>query len=191
MAGISMRAFLLGLSFSGGLIFCLQLLLLNPHPLWRPGFFLAALSLFHFLEYYITAAFNVPRASVGAFLLSSNGTAYQVAHFLSFLECTVVSAFLPGYQARTTSTPVRLLGLTLVLLGQVIRTVAMATAGTNFNHFVQRQKARGHELVTTGVYSRLRHPAYSTLQIVRSSLNEFLFISLPAQMLQSSRRQPS
>jgi len=36
----------------------------------------------------------------------------------------------------------------------------MIQAGTNFNHIVQYQKSREHQLVTDGIYSYLRHPSY-------------------------------
>ena len=47
-----------------------------------------------------------------------------------------------------------------MLVGQFTRSIAMAEAGANFNHTVQQRRAKGHELVTTGVYSVLRHPSY-------------------------------
>ena len=52
------------------------------------------------------------------------------------------------------------LGLVFVLLGQGVRSAAMATAGTNFNHVPVRERREGHVLVTNGVYAYLRHPAY-------------------------------
>ena len=48
----------------------------------------------------------------------------------------------------------------MMLLGQLTRSIAMAEAGTNFNHTVQWKKSRGHELVTSGIYGLLRHPSY-------------------------------
>ena len=36
----------------------------------------------------------------------------------------------------------------------------MAHAGPNFNHVVQAHKRPSHQLVTHGIYSWLRHPAY-------------------------------
>lgn len=48
----------------------------------------------------------------------------------------------------------------MLVIGQVIRSTAMAQAGTNFNHTVQMQKNYGHELVTDGMYAWLRHPSY-------------------------------
>lgn len=52
------------------------------------------------------------------------------------------------------------LGLLMVLGGDSLRKAAMLTAGSNFNHIVQNEKARSHVLVTSGVYSFFRHPSY-------------------------------
>jgi protein-S-isoprenylcysteine O-methyltransferase len=51
-------------------------------------------------------------------------------------------------------------GLLLTLSGEVIRKLAMITAGQNFSHRVEFKKERGHSLVTHGVYSLWRHPSY-------------------------------
>ena len=48
----------------------------------------------------------------------------------------------------------------MLVFGQVIRTIAMAKAGSNFNHTVQMRKKQGHVLVTDGIYLWLRHPSY-------------------------------
>ena len=48
----------------------------------------------------------------------------------------------------------------MLVTGQATRSLAMAQAGTNFNHTVQMQKKYGHELVTDGIYASLRHPSY-------------------------------
>ena len=47
-----------------------------------------------------------------------------------------------------------------MIVGEVIRKSSMFTAKTNFNHYVQYVKQRGHQLVTTGIYSLCRHPSY-------------------------------
>lgn len=52
------------------------------------------------------------------------------------------------------------LGLLMVLCGEGLRKAAMLTAGSNFNHIVQNEKAQSHVLVTDGVYSYFRHPSY-------------------------------
>ena len=51
-------------------------------------------------------------------------------------------------------------GALLVLFGEGVRKLAMFTARTNFNHYVQHVKEEGHQLITHGIYSKCRHPAY-------------------------------
>ena len=53
-----------------------------------------------------------------------------------------------------------LLGFVLTAVGQVVRTLAMAQAASNFNHHVQVEHKAGHVLVTHGLYRFLRHPSY-------------------------------
>ncbi|KAG5984762.1 hypothetical protein E4U55_003274 [Claviceps digitariae] len=163
LAGISLRAFLLGTIFSSALLTTLLTLVLTSSPLWRIPFFVSALSLFHFLEYWTTAAQNTPQATISAFLLTANWPAYPIAHALGCLECLITHTIF----TTTTTSPTKthptlplLLGLTMVLLGQLVRSSAMLHAGTSFNHTVQTRKASSHTLVTTGVYALVRHPSY-------------------------------
>jgi len=55
-------------------------------------------------------------------------------------------------------------GLILVLIGEIIRKLAMITAGKNFTHAilsVEQLRRRGQcNVVTTGIYSFSRHPGY-------------------------------
>ncbi|MBZ3871385.1 Protein-S-isoprenylcysteine O-methyltransferase [Sciurus carolinensis] len=51
-------------------------------------------------------------------------------------------------------------GLLMVLFGECLRKAAMFTAGSNFNHVVQKEKSDTHTLVTSGVYAWFRHPSY-------------------------------
>ncbi|KAJ6134431.1 hypothetical protein N7523_000753 [Penicillium sp. IBT 18751x] len=169
LSGISLRAFLLGTSL--GLTVGLTLYLATlPTPFWRVPFFISALSLFHFLEFVVTAQYNTPFATVKAFLLSSNGWAYNAAHGSALVECLISHYFFPGQWAlgRMLSfegpfghvSLLLVLGLLLTVVGQVIRTVAMATAAGNFNHHVQSEHRPGHVLVKSGLYRFLRHPSY-------------------------------
>ncbi|CAO1603527.1 farnesyl cysteine-carboxyl methyltransferase [Xanthoria calcicola] len=174
-SAISLRAFLLGTAF--GVSLALTVVQLQPplNPLWRAPCFLVILSTFHFLEFYITARYNPSAATLSAFLLAGNGYAYNVAHTLAFLECILRNYVAPRYYAEwlllqpfNGFLPVEggarvawlTLGLTMLLGGQGIRTLAMAQAGTNFNHLVQSRKKEGHVLVTNGIYGWLRHPSY-------------------------------
>lgn len=105
-----------------------------------------------------------------AFLLSSNGWAYNAAHGSALLECLISHYFFPGKWSLGRLLSIQgpfgeislllLLGLLLTVVGQVIRTVAMATAAGNFNHHVQSEHKAGHVLVKSGLYRFLRHPSY-------------------------------
>jgi protein-S-isoprenylcysteine O-methyltransferase len=158
LSGIAVRAFCLGCAAVLGFVMASLLVYLDSR-LWRPWLFLAALSIFHFLEFYTTAAYNTPIAWVSSFLLT-NGDQYRQAHTMAFVETCVTSYFFPHWQARIHPPLVIALGLLMVVVGQVVRSTAMAQAGTNFNHTVQSRKNHGHELVTSGLYAYFRHPSY-------------------------------
>lgn len=167
LAGISLRAMLLGISFGLTSSLALFLSTVGRTTLWRVPFFIASLSLFHFLEFYVTAQYNTRYATVSAFLLSSNGWAYNVAHGSAVVECLVWHYFFPtqtSFGAWTSVkgelSPLLVLGFVMLVVGQVVRTIAMATAASNFNHHVQSQRQEGHVLVKNGLYGYLRHPSY-------------------------------
>ena len=181
LSGISLRAFLLGQAFGVGTIIAIYLLH-RDNPLWRAPFFISTLSIFHLLEFWMTARFNTQYANVSAFLLTSNGAAYHLAHTASLIECLLTKYI---FHLSTSSSsaasssdhliirpwlslsplhiwpfPITILGLGLTILGQLTRSCAMAQAGTNFNHTVQTRRSDSHRLVTTGIYTYLRHPSY-------------------------------
>ena len=158
LAGIGLRAFFLGNAAIVGFFLAAQLVYHDSH-LWRPFLFLGVLSVFHFLEFYTTAAYNAPSAYVSSFLLT-NGNQYRIAHTMAFFETFVTSYFFPKWQSRVHSPWIIFVGITMVLVGQVVRSIAMAQAGTNFNHTVQSSRNEGHELVTHGLYAYFRHPSY-------------------------------
>ncbi|KAL5374594.1 hypothetical protein PMIN02_012219 [Paraphaeosphaeria minitans] len=158
LAGVAIRAFLLGVSGAVGFLFTAALAY-SGIGLWRPCFFLAVLSVFHFLEFWTTAAYNTPTAYISSFLLT-NGSRYRQAHTVAFVETIVTSYFFPAWQARVHPPWLIALGVVMIVVGQAVRSLAMVQAGTNFNHQVQQHKNEGHELVTTGLYSVFRHPSY-------------------------------
>ncbi|WYZ40471.1 hypothetical protein EsH8_IV_000812 [Colletotrichum jinshuiense] len=162
LAGIALRAFLLGAAHLTGLISTTLLLTYTASPLWRLPFFLASLSLFHFLEFWTTAAYNTPQATVHSFLLTANWPAYAIAHATAFAECLLENLVFPdSVWAPFGLRPVFLVaGLSLVVVGQAVRSLAMVTAGESFNHTIQHYKAESHALVTTGIYGWFRHPSY-------------------------------
>lgn len=157
LSSIGIQAFFLGFALA-----CCSMttawLLKEGHTIWRLPAFFACLCVFHFLEFWTTARFNMPAVRASSFLLN-NGMAYNVAHALAAIEI-VVSSFLPSYQSFLVNPYSITVGVALTTIGQLVRSSAMAEAGTNFNHTPQKTKREGHELVTTGIYSWLRHPSY-------------------------------
>ena len=164
LSGSSLRSFVLGLTLGSSTLLALHLRT-HSNPRWRAPFFLATLSLFHYLEYYTTARYNPSAASTSAFLLSQNGSAYNIAHTLAFLECVLPSPpwarLLPApFWPEWAPAALLAAGLAMMVVGQATRSLAMRQAGANFNHTVQMRRKEGHELVTGGVYAWLRHPSY-------------------------------
>ena len=48
-----------------------------------------------------------------------------------------------------------------MILGEGLRITAFFTAKNNFTHLVRYRKDPRHQLITHGVYSFFRHPAYT------------------------------
>lgn len=161
LTSIGLQAFGCGFTLALCLLLITYFTLEKPNTIWRLPAFFACLSFFHFMEYYITAAYNLPALRASSFLLFNNGTAYNVAHTCAALEILVSHFFLPRYQAKLVYAPFTItLGIALVVVGQIVRSTAMAQAGTNFNHTPVQTRKEGHELVTKGMYEWSRHPSY-------------------------------
>ena len=156
-AAIFLYTHTIAIVFTGSSISTVYLTV-SSNPLWRLPFFLSTLSLFHTLEYLTTALYNPRAANTSAFLLN-NGRAYNIAHCLAFAECAAHYFFVPDFQPPLLSVWLAF-GFVLIGFGQAVRTTAMATAGSNFNHIVQSEKKSDHMLVTNGVYRWFRHPSY-------------------------------
>ncbi|KAJ7276505.1 Isoprenylcysteine carboxyl methyltransferase family-domain-containing protein [Mycena haematopus] len=152
----SLISFLLGAVFALGLSTALAL----GRPWWATyqlGVFFAAWAAFHWGEYAVTAGWNLEKCSVDSFLLE-NGSTYHIAHGTAVAEYVLTLYLRPAWKAHPY---ISLLGITLVLLGQSLRSAAMIQASTNFSHAVAFRKRPTHTLVTDGVYAYLRHPSYA------------------------------
>ncbi|KAI3625382.1 hypothetical protein CBS9595_000743 [Malassezia furfur] len=152
--------------------------LLTAPPL---HFYLAAWTLFHLLEFLVTAYWNATHLQADSFLLQ-NGVEYAAAHVFGLLEFLVEGAFVPHWkQVRA----LQVLGVLLLVLGQVVRSLAMVHASTNFSHTVASAKRDDHVLVTHGVYRLARHPSYAgffywavgTQILLGNPVSTLLFIS--------------
>lgn len=156
---ISLTAMLLGAV--GGLAL-LQTYYERSSDHWQIFIYVFFLASFHFLEYYITARYNTSKVKVSSFLLR-NGISYTIAHSLSLLEYLIGRFVFSHVYASfgVFSWLTNPLGLLLVVAGQLVRSLAMIQASTNFSHIVATRRTEKHQLVTNGVYSISRHPSYA------------------------------
>ncbi|XP_071946176.1 protein-S-isoprenylcysteine O-methyltransferase-like [Antedon mediterranea] len=148
---IAVRACMLGVVFGLGLTLGIQ-----PTS-WRIfGWYWSLLSFFHFSEYFSTSIYNLESLTLESFLLSQS-VAYYLAAMASCSEFIIEIYFFPGLKNYWY---ISYFGLLLSIVGEVMRKAAMLTAGKSFNHYIQFEKANDHHLVTHGLYSWSRHPAY-------------------------------
>jgi protein-S-isoprenylcysteine O-methyltransferase len=105
--------------------------------------------------------------------LYNNGWNYTAAQTLGFTEFLLEWYFLPHTKVVSITTYAGIspkkppflvrfsdLGFALLVIGQFFRSAAMIEASSNFSHKIAEEKKSSHELVTSGVYSLVRHPSY-------------------------------
>lgn len=119
-----------------------------------PQMFLA-ICFFHISEYFLAITIHGRRnVTLQSLLISKN---YIVAMFFSLLEYLVEYSFFPELKERWWLSN---LGLFLVVIGEVIRKMAIVTAGRSFTHLIKIRHEEHHKLVTHGIYRFVRHPGY-------------------------------
>lgn len=95
---------------------------------------------------------DVPRRRAGL-------TWLQGAYAGSLIYGLADSAWLQWSTFEEAARPLCWVGAVVVVAGLALRLLARLTLSRNFSAFVQTYQ--GHQLVTRGVYTRLRHPAYT------------------------------
>ncbi|CAL1387630.1 unnamed protein product [Linum trigynum] len=119
-----------------------------------------AILFFHTSE-YILAVYTHGRSKVSlSSLLISRG--YLVAMVFSVLEYAFEIWLFPELKEHWW---ISNLGLVMVVIGEIIRKLAIITAGGAFTHLIRTRHEEQHELVTHGVYAFVRHPSYSAFLI--------------------------
>jgi len=123
------------------------------------GIYLTFWATFHMLEFQVTSIWNPGKLSVDcqysstrlsssdrglvadwwfvdclAYLIN-NGAAYPIAHAVGLIEHILETAFLPShYRLFKAQGGLVLIGAGIVLAGQVLRSLAMISAASNFSH---------------------------------------------------------
>jgi len=109
--------------------------------------YIISLCVFHLSEFFVTAVWNPSVVSASSFMVN-HSTSYTVAMLISGVEFLIRFLVFP----TKNSTFISVIGLALVLVGQLIRSLAMITCGESFNHLIQHTRKQSHKLVTHGVY---------------------------------------
>ncbi|KRX25790.1 Protein-S-isoprenylcysteine O-methyltransferase [Trichinella nelsoni] len=110
------------------------------------------------LKFFISldAVCNDDTLSIDSFLLN-HSVEYWLAAILSWLEYFVEYYYFPSLKHVAL---ISKCGFMLTITGEVVRKLAIYTAGKGFSHLVSTKRKETHKLVTTGVYHFWRHPAY-------------------------------
>ncbi|PON54680.1 Protein-S-isoprenylcysteine O-methyltransferase [Trema orientale] len=115
-----------------------------------------AIVFFHGSEYLLAVAFHGrPNVTLASLLISKH---YLFAMIFSLLEYVVEVLLLPELKEHWW---ISYLGLALVIIGEIVRKLAIITAGIAFTHLIRTHRDERHELVTHGIYRYMRHPGYS------------------------------
>jgi protein-S-isoprenylcysteine O-methyltransferase len=125
--------------------------------------YILCLCTFHLLEFFITAIYNPSQATSDSYLINQSIT-YTTAAITSWMEFWIrfVCLFRNYSLCKYFHIPfwISYLGIGSLVMAQMIRSVAMATAGESFNHSIQTSKKENHVLITKGIYRIFRHPSY-------------------------------
>ncbi|KAL1925575.1 uncharacterized protein VTP21DRAFT_458 [Calcarisporiella thermophila] len=144
-------------SFGLGALFGASVVLPLYSSIPQLWIFIAAISVFHVLEYFATALYNPSKLSLDSFLIN-HSIAYTAAHTAGIVEFLVELYLFPQWKRGFSI--ISWTGFFILLIGQVARTLAMLHAKSNFSHQIVDFKTPHHQLVTTGIFKYLRHPSY-------------------------------
>ncbi|KAK4373455.1 hypothetical protein RND71_008839 [Anisodus tanguticus] len=110
---------------------------------------------FHVSEYILALVIHgKSNVSLKSLLISKH---YLLAMIFSLIEYVIELYFFPGLKEYWW---ISNLGLALVVLGEIIRKLAIVTAGRAFTHLIKVYHEEDHQLVTDGIYRFVRHPGY-------------------------------
>lgn len=114
-----------------------------------------ALAFFHGSEYILAIAIHgKSNVTLSSLLVSKH---YLIAMMFSFLEYFVEILLFPELKEYWWVSNV---GLLTVIVGEIIRKMAIITAGRAFTHLIRTSHDEHHNLVTHGIYKFVRHPGY-------------------------------
>lgn len=119
---------------------------------------LVILALYHKGEFIMVLQYHPLEVSWNAYLIY-HSKQYLAANLVMYLEF-FIEVWLANHQKSRFSFWTFLVGGLIAIVGLVIRNTSFHTAKSNFHHLIRHQKETSHTLITSGIYSLERHPAY-------------------------------
>ncbi|KAJ7943593.1 Protein-S-isoprenylcysteine O-methyltransferase [Quillaja saponaria] len=114
-----------------------------------------AITIFHSSEYILAISIHgKSNVNLMSLLISKH---YFLAMVFSLLEYLIEIFLFPGLKEYWFISNV---GLIMVVIGEIIRKMAIITAGGAFTHLIRTRPEEHHKLITHGVYRFVRHPGY-------------------------------
>ncbi|GAB2267989.1 protein-S-isoprenylcysteine O-methyltransferase [Dionaea muscipula] len=114
-----------------------------------------AIIFFHLSEYLLASSIHGrPNVTAQSLLISKH---YILAMVGSLLEYLIEITFFPSLKEYWWLSSV---GLAMIVIGEIIRKMAILTAGRSFTHLIRIYREENHKLVTHGIYGFIRHPSY-------------------------------
>ncbi|KAI9085044.1 hypothetical protein K1719_033036 [Acacia pycnantha] len=114
-----------------------------------------AIIFFHSSEFLLALSIHgKSTVSLTSLLISKS---YLLAMFFSLVEYGIEITFFPELKELWA---ISYLGLTMVVIGEIIRKMAIITAGQAFTHVIRTHYEERHQLITHGIYKYIRHPGY-------------------------------
>ncbi|GAB4830266.1 protein-S-isoprenylcysteine O-methyltransferase [Ancistrocladus abbreviatus] len=112
-----------------------------------------AIVFFHVSEFVLAISIHgMTNVTLTSLLISKN---YIIAMICSLLEYLVEVTLFPALKEHWW---INGIGLAMVVIGEIIRKMAMLTAGRAFTHLIKIRHEEHHKLVTHGIYGVVRHP---------------------------------
>ncbi|KAK7314715.1 hypothetical protein VNO77_33242 [Canavalia gladiata] len=148
---------LTGLENKTYLLLCLAKMteILSPTACRQLSQMFLAITFFHTSEFVLAIVIH-GRSSVTlkSLLISRH---YLFAMIFSVLEYFIEISLLPEVKEHWVISD---LGLTMIVIGEIIRKIAIITAGKAFTHLIRIYHDEHHQLITHGIYRYVRHPSY-------------------------------
>ncbi|ODV78917.1 ICMT-domain-containing protein [Suhomyces tanzawaensis NRRL Y-17324] len=163
------------------------LVVVNP-PKYAPLVVVYGLVMpYYFLnEFMMTCLFQLSRVNSRSFLIYGNKGNFEfwMVQLLTVWEFLIKrSAWMKWLGVPEAHTGSTVAGMAMVVGGLAIRSLAMKTCGESFSHVIETEGPRG--LITTGVYSVMRHPSYNGFWLFGIGIQVYLrnWVSLAGSLL--------